>query len=276
MTRIAMSDETSGPKRPKRDKAIARLSVFAVVLLTPVLATAACPAIDHDHGAWNTILHQRVRDGRVAYAALQKDDAPLRAYLDDLSATCAADYEGWSREQRLAFWINAYNAFTVQLILDHYPIASIRKIGWLPGAAFRETFIPMPALKRGMISLNDIEHDTLRTDFREPRIHFALVCASRSCPRLRNEAYRASDLDQQLDDQARTFLHDTSKNRFDSKTDTLYLSRIFDWFGADFEAVAGSVPAYVARYLDDPRMSASNVRVKFLEYDWSLNDQATP
>jgi hypothetical protein len=255
---------------------LAHLCVLAAVLVTPVLANAACPTIDHNHAAWNTILQQAVRDGRVAYAALKKHDAPLQAYLNEISATCAADYEAWSREQRLAFWINAYNAYTIRLILDHYPIASIRKIGWLPGAAFREKFIPMRGLKGGTISLNDIEHDTLRANFREPRIHFALVCASTSCPALRNEAYRASELNRQLDDQARTFLHDPSKNRFDAKTTTLYLSKIFDWFRADFETEAASVPTYVARYMDDQRVSEPNVDVEYLDYDWSLNDQVPP
>jgi hypothetical protein len=240
------------------------------------MAAAVCTKIDHGHSTWTAILQQRVKGGQVAYADLKRDETSLRSYLDELSGACAADYERWSRAERLAFWINAYNAFTVQLILDYYPIASIRKIGWLPGAAFRTEFIPMPGLKGGTISLNDIEHDTLRADFHEPRIHFALVCASRSCPPLRNEAYRASDLDRQLDDQARTFLHDTRKNRFDARTNTLYLSRIFDWFGTDFEAAAGSVPAYVARYMDDERVSKPDVRVEFLDYDWSLNDQSAP
>ena len=131
----------------------------------------------------------------------------------------------------------------------------------------------MPDLKGGNISLDDIEHRTLRTDFKEPRIHFALVCAARSCPPLRSEAYRAADLDRQLDDQGRTFLNDPRKNRFDPATKTLYLSRIFDWFHGDFEAAAGSVKAYATRYLDDPRAKRPEVEIEFLSYDWSLNDQ---
>jgi hypothetical protein len=133
----------------------------------------------------------------------------------------------------------------------------------------------MPGLKGDVISLNDIEHGTLRADFREPRIHFALVCASVGCPALRNEAYRASDLDRQLNEQARLFLSDMSKNRFDPLTNTLHLSPIFDWFRADFEAVAGSVSAYVARYLSDSRISKPGVKIKYTEYDWSLNDRTT-
>jgi hypothetical protein len=134
----------------------------------------------------------------------------------------------------------------------------------------------MPGLKGGSVSLDDIENGTLRADFREPRIHFALVCASRSCPALRGEAYRAADLDRQLDEQARAFLADPTKNRFDPATNTLHLSSIFKWFRADFEAAAGSLPAYVGGYLSDPRAAAPGVRIEFLDYDWSLNDQAAP
>jgi hypothetical protein len=254
-----------------------RFSLLALMLMAPGIARAAdCPTIDHEHGAWNAVLQRWVTDGRVDYAALQREArAPLEAYLKELSATCAIDYEKWSREQRLAFWINAYNAFTVQLIVDHYPISSIRKIGLLPAAAFRRRFIPMPGLKGAVISLNDIEHGTLRADFREPRIHCALVCASVGCPALPNEAYRASDLNRQLDKQTRSFLSDTSKNRFDPTTNTLYLSPIFDWFRADFEVVAGSVSAYVARYLDDPRISRPGISIEYTKYDWSLNDRTT-
>jgi hypothetical protein len=221
-------------------------------------------------------LHRWVNDGLVDYAALQGEArASLEAYLKDLSATCAIDYEKWSREQRLAFWINAYNAFTVQLIVDNYPISSIRKIGFLPAAAFRREFIPMPGLKGKKISLDDIENGTLRASFREPRIHFALVCASLGCPELPKEAYRASDLNRQLDHQARLFLSDTRKNRFDPATNTLYLSPIFKWFKADFEDVAGSVPAYVAQYLDDPNIGKPGVKIKYTKYDWSLNDSTS-
>lgn len=256
----------------------ALLSLLALMLTAPprVARAAECPAIDHEHGAWNALLQRWVNAGRLDYAAFKREArVPLEAYLKELSATCATDYEKWSREQRLAFWINAYNAFTVQLIVDHHPISSIRKIGLLPGAAFRRRFIPMPGLKGAVISLNDIENGTLRADFRDPRIHFALVCASVGCPTLRNEAYRASDLNRQLDEQARSFLNDTSKNRFDPATNTLRLSPIFKWFRADFEVVAGSVSAYVSRYLDDPRITRPGVKIEYTKYDWSLNDRTT-
>lgn len=250
-----------------------RLLAAAAFVLAAAVARAECPPLDQTHAAWSAILARHVRDGRVDYAGLQRDDAALNAYLATLSGTCAAEYPRWTDAERIAFWINAYNAFTVRLILDHYPIASIRRIGWLPGAAFRERFIPMPGLKGGVISLNDIEHGTLRSAFREPRIHFALVCAARSCPMLRDEAYRGADLDRQLDEQGRVFLRDPRKNRVDVPARTLYLSRIFDWFADDFVAQSGSVAAFVAPYLPDVGEPLTGFSVEFLDYDWTLNDQ---
>lgn len=255
---------------------IVRVAIVGALACTLALprARADCRPIDHAHDQWSALLTRWVSAGLVDYAGLQREgSADLAAYLGMLSNACGADYERWSRPQRIAFWINAYNAFTVRLILDYYPVTSIRKIGWLPLAAFRERFIPMPGIKGRNISLNDIEHDTLRASFQEPRIHFALVCASRSCPPLRDEAYRGADLDRQLNEQARAFLNDPSRNRVDAAGKVLYLSAIFDWFESDFESAAGSVPAYVARYVDFGGAEASSFRVEHLTYDWALNER---
>ena len=132
---------------------------------------------------------------------------------------------------------------------------------------FGKDFIPLHNLYGEEVDLNTIEHDTLREKFDEPRIHFALVCASKSCPPLRPEAYRDSVLDAQLDDQARAFLNDRSKNRYDDEKKTLYLSKIFDWFDDDFEKATGTVRDYVAQYLSVPK----GARIRYLSYDWSLN-----
>ncbi|OGQ12248.1 MAG: hypothetical protein A2138_17125 [Deltaproteobacteria bacterium RBG_16_71_12] len=239
-------------------------------------AADGCAAFDHQHGAWQAILAGYVRHGVVDYAGLKRaGQAVLAGYLRSLESACRESYDHWTREQKLAFWINAYNAYTVRLILDHHPVASIRSIGFLPGAAFRERFIPLHSLRDRPLSLDDIEHEILRKELREPRIHFAIVCASKSCPALAGEAYRAATLDQQLDQAARAFLADPSKNRFDAATRTLHLSAIFDWFREDFERSAKTLPAYVARYAE-PRTAASlssggSVRIEFLAYDWSLN-----
>ena len=243
-----------------------------LLLVLAATASAVCTRPDPTHGLWTTILRLRVHQGQVDYAALAREDsAQLAAYLEQLSGTCARDYERFNQAEKIAFWINTYNAYTVKLILDNYPIGSIRQIGWLPGAAFRERFIPMAGLKGGSISLNDIEHGTLRSAFSEPRVHFALVCASRSCPPLRNEAYRGSDLDHQLEDQARSFLHDTRMNRYIVASRTLEVSAIFGWFHQDFEAAAGSVPAFAGRYLELP--AGPDPAVRYLPYDWQLNDR---
>ncbi len=244
--------------------------------LSASVARAACPPVDHTHAAWTGILDRWIVAGGVDYAGLKRDgQAQLDAYLAMLSGACANDYAGWTNDEKLAFWINAYNAFTVGLILKHYPMESIRTIGWLPLAAFREPFIPMPGLKGGNVSLNDIEHGTLRSAFREPRIHFALVCAARSCPALRPEAYRGADLDRQLDEQGRAFLGDPAKNRLDMSGRELYLSPIFDWFRDDFETASGSLWAFVAPYLGATSGNPAP-RIEFLDYDWRLNDRAAP
>jgi len=230
---------------------------------------------DHDHAAWTRVLEQYAPSGSVDYAGLKRTaPADFSDYLRSLASVRRAEYAAWTRDQQLAFWINAYNAWTVQLILDHYPLKSIRSIGLLPGAAFRKDFIPLERLQGDTLSLGDIEHDILRGQFEAPRIHFAIVCASKSCPVLRKEAYRAADLDAQLQDAARTFIRDTSRNRFDADTRTLWLSSIFDWFGADFvrdgmtlqEVYASHVGAEAAA-----AVRAGPVQVEFLDYDWSLN-----
>jgi len=258
-----------------------RWALFACLVaagaLPPLAAAAAppCAAFDHEHRVWTRLLEQYVKAGRVDYGGLRREARPaLSAYLDVLSAVSRTCYAGWTREQRLAFWINSYNAYAVQLVLEHYPVRSIRAIGWLPGSAFRTKFIPMKDLAGGELSLDDVEHEHLRKEFGEPRIHFAIVCASVSCPPLRSEAYRAADLERQLDDQARRFLADPTKNRFDRKSRTLHLSPIFKWFREDFEQAAGSLPAFVARYVDPATAAVvkePGLPIEFLDYDWSLN-----
>lgn len=228
---------------------------------------------DHEHRSWTAILVQYVRDGSVDYRGLADHGQPaLNAYLSALSAASPAE-SGWTREQRLAFWMNAYNAFTIRLILDHYPLPSIRSIGILPLAAFRMKFIPLGA-GRTPISLNVIENGILRKQFQDARVHFAIVCASKSCPALHREGYRSSVLDQQLDAAVRAFLDDPSKNRWDPASRTLYLSSIFKWFRDDFERSGRTLPAFVGHYLRQPDaadLERGEVRVAFLNYDWSLN-----
>ena len=245
------------------------LRLIAASLGLSLLAAAPAGAFDHSHQRWTSQLRLFVHGGEVDYAAWKQDQAQLDDYLRELVRVTRDEFASFSREQKLALWINAYNAYTVRLILDHYPLSSIRSIGLLPGAAFRRAFIPLLGEK---LTLNEIENRLRQMG--EPRIHFAIVCASKSCPKLRREAYRADVLDRQLDEAARAFLRDPTKNRWDKASRTLKLSSIFNWFSEDFTRPAGSLQAYVARYLDPgvrAAMESGPVRIEFLDYDWSLN-----
>lgn len=224
-----------------------------------------CAGFDPQHAAWTALLQRHVHAGEVDYPRLAQNRAGLDGYLWQLESVGRAEFDAFGREDQLAFRINAYNAYAIRMVLDHYPIDSIRSIGLLPGSAFRSRFIP---LFGESLSLNDLE-DALRAAG-DPRIHFAIVCASRSCPELRAEAYRGADLDRQLDDAARAFLRDRRKNRLEGET--LRLSSIFKWYRDDFARAAGSLEAYLARH------GLRAARIEFLDYDWSLNGPgaATP
>ncbi|MDX1411553.1 MAG: DUF547 domain-containing protein, partial [Nitrospirales bacterium] len=169
---------------------------------------------------------------------------------------------------RLAFWINAYNAFAIQGILDGYSPTT-----WVGRYTY---FVSRDYLVGGArVNLYAVERAILIPEFREPRIHFAIVCASRSCPKLRSWAYSPDKLDQQLDDSARLFINDPNRNVFDRQQKVAYLSKIFDWFTDDFVSHSGSLTKYVAQYVEDPKLAEELVqetyRVEFLEYDWTLN-----
>jgi hypothetical protein len=255
-----------------------RAAALALALATAGAASAApAPGREREHAAWTSLLRRYVSGGLVDYASLKRDGRPaLDAYLRSLESVGRSQLEAWPRADQLAFWINAYNAYTVKLVLDHYPLRSIRSIGLLPGSAFKRKFIPLERVAGEKLSLDDIEHRILREQLQEPRIHFAIVCASRACPVLRDEAYQGRELDAQLDEAARAFLRDPARNRYDPSSRTLSLSSIFKWFRGDFEAVAGTLTGYVARYADEPTAEAlrrGGVKVEFLDYDWSLNER---
>jgi hypothetical protein len=271
--------QREGAGKGARAAAAATLALLACAAAAPPAGAAepGAPGSIRAHAAWTELLGRHVSGGLVDYAALKRDGRPaLQAYLQALEAVERAELESWPRADQLAFWIDAYNAYTVKLVLDHHPVRSIRSIGLFTGAAFRRKFIPLERAAGARLSLDDIEHHILRERFRDPRVHFALVCASRSCPVLRAEAYRGPELEAQLDDAARTFLRDPARNRYDPVARTLFLSSIFTWFRRDFEAAAGSLPAFVARYADPATARAlrgPGVKVVFLDYDWSLNER---
>lgn len=256
----------------------AGLLMFSSALAAPP-EPGTCPPFDHSHARWARLLGEYVQAGEVDYLRWKAEGVEeLQRYLRELERVCHADFEKLEPNQRLAFWINAYNAYTVSFVLDRYPLESIRSIGVLPGGAFRKSFIPLQHLTgaRAQLSLNDVEHGVIRKGFKEPRIHFALVCASRSCPKLQEEAWVAHKLDEQLEAAARQFLSDPRENRYDPRTQTLHLSSIFKWYGEDFEQDGTSLAAHVSKWLPAPAREAvlaSEPRVSFLDYDWSLNER---
>lgn len=245
-----------------------------VVLVDRAQDPALLGPFDHTHAAFDAILGRYVQDGRVDYAGLAADPAGLSTYLARLAAVSEEDAATWTREQHIAFWIDAYNAFTLRVVLEHLPIDSIRSIGLLPFAAFREPVSEFRSRGGARLSLEDIEKRVLLEELGEPRVHFAINCASASCPALLPRAWRAEDLDATLDSATRAFLADPTKNRWDPATRTLALSKIFDWYEADFVRAAGDVPTFVRRYAP-PEMAAGiaagDYTVVYLDYDWALN-----
>ena len=246
----------------------ARVAIFAVVL-----AAQGALAFDHDHKAWAGLVEKHVvvleggKASRVDYAGMAARRQDLKRYLESLSAASRNEFEGWSRPEQMAFLINAYNAFMVEKILQRYPdIRSVWEFGKLFGNPFKDEFFSLLGRKA---SLDWIEHDMLRKDYREPRIHYALNCASIGCPMLRPEPYVGSRLEAELEDQARRFLSDASRNRY--REGRLEVSKIFDWYKEDFEPR----DAYFARYaalLGADAGSVRAARITFLDYDWALND----
>lgn len=239
---------------------------------TPPASQPALPAAENiasfDHRAFDRLLKQFVDDrGLVDYAGLKKEQAMLDAYLASIAA---ADLTRFASDERLAFLINAYNAYTLKLIIQHYPIDSIRSIDdpWKG---------PKWMVAGEEMTLDEIEHGRIRVWFDEPRIHFALVCAAIGCPILRQGAYTTEKLDEQLADQMR-YAHTHDRwFRFDAANDVVYLTKLYDWYGDDFLKHADSVLAYVAHYspaLKQRLERDGRPRIEWIDYDWSLNDQA--
>lgn len=241
-------------------------------------ATSTVVRTSVDHSPFTRLLQRFVDEkGNVDYGQLKTEaDSVLTPYLDQLATT---DPSSLGRDARLAFWINAYNAYTFKLIVEHYPVQNIWAV--TPGPAEPKDNSPF-ALEVGTVAdtvrtLDEIEHEIIRERFDEPRIHFALVCAAASCPRLRREAYTGSRLDAQLDDQTRTFVHDDQKNRIPMGDGQIQLNRILKWYGSDFGSTA-DLQRFIAPYFKGAvrdSLSKAAYEVDFLPYDWSLNDQSS-
>ncbi len=242
-------------------------------------------AFDQNWAAWEALLKKHVRwlpDGkqsRVNYAGMLADRAALKAVLEGMSAVPRTEFDRWSRAQQMAFLINTYNAFTIELVLTAYPrLKSIKDLGSVFQSAWKKNFFTLFGQSR---NLDWIEHEQLRPRYAEPRIHAAIVCASIGCPALRPEAFTATRLEAQLEDGMARFLGDPTRNRL--RDGKLEVSQIFKWFREDFEKGHQNfvqVEDVFARYAaqlattpqDQARLRAKSVAIGYLDYDWSLND----
>ena len=242
--------------------------LVSLLLTSFTTTTHMAPAVDHS--AYDQLLKKHVSaKGLVDYKGFKADETAFNKYLALLSANPPTDQT--PKNEQMAYWINAYNAYTIRLILDHYPVKSIKDIG----SKIKIPFVTTPwaakffSIGGNKMSLDNIEHGTLRKKYNDPRIHFSLVCASISCPRLRNEAYTAAKLDAQLDDQGRDFLNDPTKNKVGK--DKAELSNYFNWYKGDWKDNGQSVAKWVNKY--STTKMTDDTDVSYLDYNWNLNGQ---
>lgn len=252
----------------------------SLILLTLMLACSTEPAVaqtltrgEPDYSAWNRLLDTYYNPARgMDYAGLEANDrSTLLALRDRLGRV---DVSSLTDDEALAYWINVYNVNTVATITENYPVASIRDLSTDPIIrlnVFKKKRVPAQGRS---LSLNDVENEKIRASFKDPRIHFVINCAARSCPPMRREAITGTQLNQQLDDQTRQFMNGPLGARLQGQT--LRVTKILDWFGEDFERWGGGKVNFVAKYLDPQRrkqlIDAGRVRIAYDDYDWRLND----
>jgi hypothetical protein len=249
------------------------LAVFVALILAapsePFAASANPDSVGPDYSLFSQVLRDHVKNGAVNYKAL-KTDKRLADFVEILKKT---DPNKISAKNRLAFWINAYNAFVLKVVVDQYPIKSIMsKTAYAFGKSnFQKKLVTVNGVQ---YSLNDVENDIIRP-MGDPRIHFAINCAAKSCPPLRSEAFEPGRLDEQLEEQTRQFINKPEKNSFDFAKKEAMVSKIFDWFEEDFKKYDKGVLAFISRYLpaeQGRQILASTFKIKHHEYDWDLNE----
>lgn len=232
---------------------------------------------DHNHPEFSSLLsnYTQQKDGQtwVDYTGLNsKGRSQLQAYLRNLEAVSMEQYQGFSEDQRLAFLINAYNAFTIEWILIHYPVKSIKDTGSFFSSAWKKTF-PGYKLLGKKFNLDNIEHDRIRVEFKEPRIHYAVNCASIGCPSLRSKAYTGENIKAELSQAEESFFKNPGK--FIVKNKVAHVSSILDWYGGDFANVFGSLESYIIErskfYQVAGDLPQKNIKIDFLSYSWKLN-----
>ena len=264
---------------------------FNLFLLTlTVFASSSAVALDQSYAAFDALLKKHVAwnaagvASTINYKGFQADRADLKKVLDEFSGLSKADYSNLKRDEKLAFLINTYNAYTIELILTKYPdLKSIKDLGSFTQSPWKKQFFKLLGEDKG---LDNVEHDMIRAAgaFDEPRIHFAVVCASIGCPALRPEAVTAAKLETQLEDGAKRFLKDKSRNRFNKQSGKLEVSKIFDWYKGDFEKGHKGITSrevFFAKYADlltddataQQQIKDGKVSISHLDYDWNLNDR---
>lgn len=295
-------------------KSAAALILFLLLNSPTGVSAIKADEFDHDHTLFNEVLGEVVHDGHVDYGGLKDSVFLLDEYIKKLSGVTTEQYERWTAKQKLAFWINAYNAFTLKVITDNYPITrswTLIGIFYAPSNSILQipgvwTDIKFEAAGRS-VTLDHIEHEIIRKKFDEPRIHAAINCASISCPDLRGESYTSERLDYQLDQASYEFVNDEKKGfrivrgeaehdsqvsgfyRVSDKPGEIKISRIFRWFGEDFEGhyddeghfenrppSLRGVLGYITKYIESDKkrefLKNNRYRVSYLGYDWGLND----
>lgn len=255
---------------------------------------------DHTYSAYNSLLNKYLQNAKVDYQGFIKSRAAFEQFLKSIGAVNEDDYQNWTEEQRLAYWINAYNAFTIKAIIDHFPIKrsfSLVGIFYAPSNSILQikgvwTKLKFRAVSR-MVTLDEIEHQILRKKFNEPRIHMAINCASISCPDLSSEAYTADKLEVQLSEASSNFVNNPDKGVYiKQKNGRVKLSKIFKWFGDDFipkygseklfknyslkeNAVLDFVTNYIESEITKEYLMNNKLKIGYLSYDWHLNEQQT-
>jgi hypothetical protein len=229
---------------------------------------------------WDQLLHQYVdSQGKVNYRAWKAESAAaLKQWLDEIARLFHVNLPEMEPNQQFAFWLNLYNALVIDQVLDRYPLDSIRPsfLGIPNWVTFLQFFQrKVIKINNQFYNLNQIEHDTIRPQFRDPRIHFALVCAANGCPLLRNEAYQTERVQQQLEEDAQRFINNPQKVRYEPPF--LYCSQIFKWYEKDFRFYHPSVSAYIQQYLSPglPDSILSELKIRYLNYDWGLNQRTS-
>ncbi len=237
-----------------------KIIALCLVLLLFCISNAFA---DNLHASYDNILKKYVVNGMVDYKSLKANRKSLDDYLDNMSKITRQEFNAWSKERQLAYLLNLYNADTLQLIIDNYPVKSIKDIGSFFKGPWSQEVVSLFGEK---ITLDKLEHEIIRKEYHEPRIHLALVCAAKSCPPLRSQAYVADELDKQLDNQGEVFFNSPQGMQFEHENHVILLSSILKWYKEDFDSVLLFAQKYAKEHF-------AYDKIKWLDYDWDLNEK---